>query len=120
MPVSGQSALATSAVAANAARGQTRGLRDAPGLLAPMLTRVLGCGAAVVTGTGVAAQFTADGAGRATEHTGDLTHVVVLLLCIDPAVSAQVKLLKHKPQRGSSCSAPGEGAGGCRSRSSLR
>ena len=35
--------------------------------------------------------------------------------CIDPAVSAQVRLLKHKPQRGSSCPAPGVGAGGCKS-----
>ena len=26
--------------------------------------------------------------------------------CIDPAVSAQVRLLKHEPQRGSSCSTP--------------
>lgn len=41
-------------------------------------------------------------------------------VCIDPAVSAQVRLLKHKPQPGSSWRAPGEGAGGCRSRSSLR
>jgi hypothetical protein len=38
--------------------------------------------------------------------------------CIDPAVSAQVRLLKHKPQRGSSCSTPGEGVGGCTNRSS--
>ena len=36
--------------------------------------------------------------------------------CIDPAVSAQVRLLKHKPQRGSSCPAPDEGAGGYKSR----
>ena len=41
-------------------------------------------------------------------------------LCIEPAVSAQVRLLKHKPQRGFSCRAPGEGAGGCKSRSSRR
>ena len=41
-------------------------------------------------------------------------------MCIDPAVSAQVKVLKHKPQRGSSCQAPVGGAGGCKSRSSLR
>ena len=40
-----------------------------------------------------------------------------VLSCIDPAESAQIKLLKHKPQQGSSCSAPGEGAGGYRSRS---
>lgn len=40
--------------------------------------------------------------------------------CIDPAVSAQIRLLKHKPQRGFSWPAPGEGAGGCKSRSSLR
>ena len=40
--------------------------------------------------------------------------------CIDPAVSAQVRLLKHKPQRGSSCPAPDEGAGGYKSRSNLR
>ena len=36
-------------------------------------------------------------------------------LCIDPAESAQVKPLKHKPQRGFSCPAPDAGAGGCRS-----
>ena len=40
--------------------------------------------------------------------------------CIYPAVSAQVRLLKHKPQRGSSCPAPDEGAGGYKSRSNLR
>lgn len=40
--------------------------------------------------------------------------------CIDPAVSAQVRLLKHKPQRESSCPAPDEGAGGYKSRSNLR
>lgn len=40
--------------------------------------------------------------------------------CIDPAASAQVRLLKHKPQRGSSCPAPDEGAGGYKSRSNLR
>ena len=40
---------------------------------------------------------------------------VALAWCIDPAVSAQVRLLKHKPQRGSSCPAPGVGAGGCKS-----
>jgi len=40
--------------------------------------------------------------------------------CIDLAESAQIKLLKHKPQQGSSCSAPGEGAGGYRSRSNPR
>jgi hypothetical protein len=38
--------------------------------------------------------------------------------CNDPADSAQVKLLKHKPQLGFSCSAPGEGAGGYKSQSS--
>jgi len=37
--------------------------------------------------------------------------------CIDPAVSAQVKLLKHKPRQGFSCSAPGEGACGYKNRS---
>ena len=40
-----------------------------------------------------------------------------MFLCIDPAVSAQVKLLKHMPRQGSSFSAPDEGAGGYRSRS---
>ena len=40
--------------------------------------------------------------------------------CIDPAVSAQVKLLRRRPRQGSSCSTPGAGAGGCRSRSNLR
>jgi putative transposase len=41
-------------------------------------------------------------------------------MCIDPALSAQIKLLKHKPRQGSSCSAPDEGAGGYRSRSNPR
>ena len=40
--------------------------------------------------------------------------------CIDPAVFAQVRLLRHKPQRGSSCPTPDEGAGGCKNRSNLR
>lgn len=34
-------------------------------------------------------------------------------ICIDPALSAPVKPLMHKPQRGSSFSAPGEDADGC-------
>ena len=38
--------------------------------------------------------------------------------CIDPALSAQIRLLKHKPQRGSSCPAPDVGAGGCKNGSS--
>ena len=38
--------------------------------------------------------------------------------CIDPALSAQIRLLKHKPQRGSSCPAPDVDAGGCKSGSS--
>ena len=38
--------------------------------------------------------------------------------CIDPALSAQIRLLKHKPQRGSSYPAPDVGAGGCKSGSS--
>ena len=37
--------------------------------------------------------------------------------CIDPAVSAQVKLLKHTPRQGCSFSALDEGAGSYRSRS---
>ena len=41
-------------------------------------------------------------------------------VCIDPAVSAQVKLLKHMPRQGFSFSALGEGAGGYRSRSNPR
>ena len=40
--------------------------------------------------------------------------------CIDPAVSAQFKLLKHMPRQGFSFSALGEGAGGYRSRSNPR
>ena len=40
------------------------------------------------------------------------------LQCIDPALSAQIRLLKHKPQRGSSYPAPDVGAGGCKSGSS--
>ena len=44
----------------------------------------------------------------------------LILKCIDPAVSAQVRLLKHKPQRGSSCPAPDEGAGGYKNRSNVR
>jgi PAS domain S-box-containing protein len=42
------------------------------------------------------------------------------VVCIDPSESAQVRLLKHKPQRGSSCSTPGEGVGGCTNRSNLQ
>ena len=38
--------------------------------------------------------------------------------CIDPALSAQIRLLKHKPQRGSSCPAPDVDAGSCKSGSS--
>ena len=40
--------------------------------------------------------------------------------CIDPANPAQVMPLMQKPQREFSCSAPGAGAGGCRSGSSRR
>src|SRR5690606_24733591 len=40
--------------------------------------------------------------------------------CNDPALPAQVRPLKHKPRRGSSCPAPGAGAGGCRTGSSRR
>jgi hypothetical protein len=40
--------------------------------------------------------------------------------CIDPAVSAQVRLLKHKPQQGSSCRGPGEGVPRCKSGSNPR
>ncbi len=47
-------------------------------------------------------------------------YLVTASRCIDPAVFAQVRLLKHKPQRGSSCPAPGAGAGGCKSRSNPR
>lgn len=40
--------------------------------------------------------------------------------CNDPPVSAQVRPLKHTPQRVFSSSAPGAAAGGCRSGSSRR
>ena len=40
--------------------------------------------------------------------------------CNDPAVSAQVSPLKHKPQRVSSCPAPGVGADSCKTGSSRR
>ncbi len=43
---------------------------------------------------------------------------VVCIKCIDPALSAQIRLLKHKPQRGSSCPAPDVDAGSCKSGSS--
>ncbi len=38
--------------------------------------------------------------------------------CIDPAETAQVRLLKHKPQQEFSCPAPDVAAGGCKSQSS--
>ncbi len=38
--------------------------------------------------------------------------------CIDPAETAQVKLLMHKPQQVFSCPAPGVAAGGYKSQSS--
>lgn len=41
-------------------------------------------------------------------------------VCNDPAVSAQVRPLKHMPRRVSSCPAPGVGAGSCRTGSSPR
>lgn len=36
-------------------------------------------------------------------------------ICIDPALSAQVRLLMRMTQQVSSCPALGEGVGGCRS-----
>ena len=44
----------------------------------------------------------------------------VLKLCNDPAVSAQVRLLKHTLQQAFSYRAPGVGAGGYRTGSSRR
>jgi transposase len=41
-----------------------------------------------------------------------------VLTCIDPAVSAQVRLLKHKPQQGCAYPGPGGAAGGYRNQSS--
>ena len=38
--------------------------------------------------------------------------------CIDPAETAQVRLLMRRPQQVFSCPAPGVGAGGCKSQSS--
>src|SRR5690606_36262128 len=43
---------------------------------------------------------------------------VIAIACNDPAASAQVRPLKHKPQRVSSCPAPGGAAGSCRTGSS--
>lgn|SRR5690348_4736380 len=40
--------------------------------------------------------------------------------CNDPALPAQIRPLKHKPRRVSSCRAPGAGVGGCKTRSSRR
>jgi hypothetical protein len=37
--------------------------------------------------------------------------------CIDPALSAQLMLLRRMPRQGFACSAPDEGAGGYRNRS---
>ena len=39
-------------------------------------------------------------------------------VCIDPAFSAQAKLLKHKPQQAFASPGPGGAAGGCKSQSS--
>ena len=41
-----------------------------------------------------------------------------LMDCIDPAETAQVRLLMRKPQQVFSSPAPGVGAGGCKSQSS--
>ena len=43
-----------------------------------------------------------------------------IAMCIDPAVSAQVRPLMQMPQREFSCSAPDADADGCKSQSSPR
>jgi hypothetical protein len=40
--------------------------------------------------------------------------------CIDPALSAQLMLLRRMPRQGFACSAPDEGAGGYKNRSNPR
>ena len=42
------------------------------------------------------------------------------LPCIDPALSAQLMLLRRMPRQGFACSAPDEGAGGYKNRSNPR
>lgn len=54
------------------------------------------------------------------EHPVPARHLPLLVQCNDPPEPAQVRLLRRTPQRGSSCPAPDEGAGGCRSASSRR
>ena len=49
-------------------------------LAAALLTALLRRRAAVLAGRGIAAQFTADRAGRTPHNAGDLAHAVVLLL----------------------------------------
>ncbi len=52
-------------------------------------------------------------------ETGQVLHIAgVGELCIDPAETAQVRLLMRKPQQVFSSPAPGVGAGGCKSQSS--
>ena len=62
-------------------------------------------------------QVSADGQ-LLSRDTLDLTRG--LHICNDPALSAQVRPLKHTPRRGFSCPAPDAGAGGCRTGSSRR
>lgn len=48
------------------------------------------------------------------------TYALAIVFCIDPAVSAQARLLKHKPQQGFAYRGLGEAAGGYKSQSSHR
>ena len=45
-------------------------------------------------------------------------HQAIMALCIDPAETAQVRLLMRKPQQAFSFPAPGAGVGGCKNQSS--
>ena len=64
-------------------------------------------------------EFKVEAAKQVLEH-GHSVADVSRRLCIDPAVSAQVRPLMQMPQREFSCSAPDADADGCKSQSSPR
>lgn len=49
---------------------------------------------------------------------GSVNRLLIMMRCIDPAETAQVRLLMHRPQQVSSYPVPGVDAGGCKSQSS--
>ena len=59
-------------------------------------------------------------AGHGPQQPAQVEACCTQYRCIDPALSAQLKLLRRMPRQGFACSAPDEGAGGCRNRSNPR